>query len=1397
MASCTVAADAATPVKVPTVLICVGMAGSGKTTLMQRLVSHLHSQQKSIYVVNLDPAVTHVPFGCNIDIRDTVNYKQVMKQYNLGPNGAILTSLNLFTTKFDQVLTLIEKRAPSLDYILIDTPGQIEIFTWSASGAIITDTLAATFPTLVCYIVDTPRSAAPATFMSNMLYACSILYKAKLPLLLAFNKTDVVSHRFAVDWMADYETFQGALRDDGSFMDSYIQSMSLVLDEFYHHLRSAGVSAVTGAGMKEFFEGVDDAIGEYHKEYKPEMERMAKKRRDAEEARKKDNLAKILKEMRINSGGPSKKEGMPKNPDDEEQNTEDEETEENDEHEYEMIGASNLPDVDPRQKMEDLSIRRLAGLNGNYVTSFIAGQSPLANGLALLLIQIILILGLSRLLHIPLSYLRQPRVISEVIAGILLGPTALGRSSWFSSNFFPSSSVNALNMLANLGLILFLLMMGLELDLGNVRSKAKTSAAISAAGVITTFTLSLVVSYVFFYSNMGNTGNFGYFLLFIGVCMSVTAFPVLARILTDQKLLRTPVGVSVISAAAIDDALGWTFLALVVSLINASAPLVALWVFLIGLAFAIFMVTVVRLAIVRLFRWIGSKSNGDHHGIDPTMMMLAFLLCFTASWFTEVLGIHPIFGAFLTGLALPRENGFNVKFTERIEDLVTIVLLPLYFTYSGLKTDITTMNGMSVAYLLLVLVAVTVGKVGGCSTAAKFIGGLPLREALSVGVLMNTKGLVELIFLNIGLDAGILSQQTFAIMVLMAVITTMMTTPLVSVLYPPHVQTFFGKDDKLDAVDSTEDPSKQNEYPVLLCLTAPTVMPSMMSLLSLVRPAIHRSSPSLTPANPILPKSNPKESTPATTAQPPLHVARIILDSDRMSSTMIATADPASAARFHDTALGVFATIAAWRSIQIIPHILVSKPGRFAEDVGDAAFDNACGMVVVPFRPYSVYSSNSHRSRTSNLPPQPQSPTSARRRVSNPTWLSSFQPHSPTNMSSLDADGTKDEDLSLSDDLALQLVRRLKARVGIIVDRSEAIDPSGAWPRGKKGDVDVLVPFYGGPDDREALAIALRSAAAGSCNLKVLVMETGGDEDEVGLEGAGSGTVGRSVNGPAGHKSDVDIVENGDLSNPEVQNSTNPFPLQNNASSTGEGMSAAVGALADLFRKGSTGGGKPNDLSRKISLAVLTRKGGDNQQTQRDRTTKAKSRHELQDEEVLNRARTLASTPLYGSDGAELPPRITMVTVKLANESTDPIQPVLKAIVDDDPSMIVMGRFGPRWNQSLSSDHVLAASERTYGYATSIGSISDLVDSGSTPTLLSRVDSSAELTPGPSSPPTPASPRRGLKVETKDSHAGPTKAKKTIIHEVLGPVGGKILSDNIGRGSLFVVRKVRIPKAVV
>jgi GTPase SAR1 family protein len=251
----------------------------------------------------LDPAVLELPYEPNIDIRDTIDYKAVMKEYQLGPNGGIMTALNLFTTKFDQVLGLLETKSKDPEecpsHIIIDTPGQIEIFTWSASGAIITESIAALFPTVVVYVVDTERCKSPATFMSNMLYACSIMYKTRLPFVVAFNKTDLEPCEFALEWMQDFTVFQEALSNDESYMASLVHSMSLVLEEFYSELSVVGVSAMTGEGTDEFLEALQAATEEYETEYRVEFERLLKEKQDAKDALKEASLAKLMKDISL------------------------------------------------------------------------------------------------------------------------------------------------------------------------------------------------------------------------------------------------------------------------------------------------------------------------------------------------------------------------------------------------------------------------------------------------------------------------------------------------------------------------------------------------------------------------------------------------------------------------------------------------------------------------------------------------------------------------------------------------------------------------------------------------------------------------------------------------------------------------------------------------------------------------------------------------------------------------------------------------------------------------------------------------------------------------------------------------------------------------------------------
>jgi len=287
----------------PIVVIIIGMAGTGKTTLMHRINLSMNELNLRGYYINLDPAVKDVPYACNIDIRDTINYKEVMSQYGLGPNGAILTSLNLFATKFDQVVELLEKRSSNLDYIFIDTPGQIEAFTWSAGGQIIHELLATSFPTAILYSIDTPRCCSPTTFMSNMLYACSVLFKSKLPMLICFNKIDLCPCDMMKEWMDDYEKYQEAIDSDKEeYMGSFNRSLSLAMDEFYKNISTVGVSAATGEGMAELFAKLETCGKEFVETYLPDLQRRVAERSAVDKIKQQQDLLRLQQDIRDNQG---------------------------------------------------------------------------------------------------------------------------------------------------------------------------------------------------------------------------------------------------------------------------------------------------------------------------------------------------------------------------------------------------------------------------------------------------------------------------------------------------------------------------------------------------------------------------------------------------------------------------------------------------------------------------------------------------------------------------------------------------------------------------------------------------------------------------------------------------------------------------------------------------------------------------------------------------------------------------------------------------------------------------------------------------------------------------------------------------------------------------------------
>ena len=404
--------------------------------------------------------------------------------------------------------------------------------------------------------------------------------------------------------------------------------------------------------------------------------------------------------------------------------------------------------------------------------------------LATLLIQIMVILLLARIIGIGFRKIHQPQVIGEMVAGIILGPSLLG---WLAPNIsaqlFPPASLGFLSALSQIGLLVFMFLVGLEVNLKQLRERSHTALVTSHASILIPFLLGCLLALYLYPKLSDGSVPFTHFALFIGTAMSITAFPVLARILAERNLLRTPLGGIAIACAAIDDVTAWSILAGVVMLARASTSNKPLWLMVFGsAAYIVVMLYVVRKGLRRL------EASYQRRGeVSKDMVAVILLIIFGSSLMTEWLGIHALFGAFMVGVIMPKEHGLVAALTGKLEDITVVLLLPLFFAFTGLRTSIGLVSGWQMWFYCALIIAVAVaGKFGGASIAARS-SGMSWREAGALGVLMNTRGLVELVVLNIGLDIGIISPALFAMMVIMALVTTFMTTPLLKLIYRPPV----------------------------------------------------------------------------------------------------------------------------------------------------------------------------------------------------------------------------------------------------------------------------------------------------------------------------------------------------------------------------------------------------------------------------------------------------------------------------------------------------------------------------------------------------------------------------------------------------------------------------------
>ncbi|CDY30847.1 BnaC04g27020D [Brassica napus] len=660
------------------------------------------------------------------------------------------------------------------------------------------------------------------------------------------------------------------------------------------------------------------------------------------------------------------------------------------------------------------------------------GDNPLNFAFPLLIIQTALIIAVSRSLAVLFKPLRQPKVIAEIVGGILLGPSALGRNTTYMDRIFPTWSMPILESVASIGLLFFLFLVGLELDLSSIRRSGKRAFGIAVAGITLPFLGGVGVAFVIrstLYTAVDRPG-YAEFLVFMGVALSITAFPVLARILAELKLLTTQIGETAMAAAAFNDVAAWILLALAVALAGngegggeKKSPLVSVWVMLSGVGFVVFMLVVIRPGM----KWVAKRGSLENGVVRESFVCLTLAGVMVSGFATDLIGIHSIFGAFVFGLTIPKDGEFGQRLIERIEDFVSGLLLPLYFATSGLKTDVAKIRGaVSWGMLGLVIVTACVGKIVGTFAVAVMVK-VPAREALTLGFLMNTKGLVELIVLNIGKEKKVLNDETFAILVLMALFTTFITTPTVMAIYKPARSTHR----KLKDLSASEDSTKE-ELRILACLHGPANVSSLISVIESIRTT--------------------------KMLQLKLFVMHLMELTERSSSIIMVQKARKNGLPFvqryrhgecHSNVIGGFQAYRQLGRVAVRPITAVSPLPTMHEDICHMAETKRVTMIILPF----------HK-----------------------RW-------------NVDHDGNLPENVGHGWRLVTQRVlKNAPCSVAVLVDRGlGSIEAQSSNIDGSNVVERVCAIFFGGPDDREALELAGRMAEHPAVKVTVirfLVRET-------------------------------------------------------------------------------------------------------------------------------------------------------------------------------------------------------------------------------------------------------------------------------------------------------------------
>ncbi|MED6121067.1 hypothetical protein PIB30_026691 [Stylosanthes scabra] len=565
------------------------------------------------------------------------------------------------------------------------------------------------------------------------------------------------------------------------------------------------------------------------------------------------------------------------------------------------------------------------------------GDNPLNYAFPLLIIQTVLVLFVSRTLTFLLKPLRQPKVVAEILGGILLGPSAIGRNKHFMKLVFPSWSTPILESVASIGLLFFLFLVGIELDIRTIRRSGKKAFSIAVAGISLPFLFAMGVTFLLQKAiNFGAAHNYLQHLMFMGVSLSITAFPVLARILAELKLLTTQVGETAMAAAAFNDIAAWVLLALAVALAGGqhkTSPLTSIWVLISGVVFVAFMLVVVR----PFMNWVARQWSRQHQVIDEVYVSLTLAGVMIAGFVTDFIGIHSIFGAFVFGITIPKKGEFASSVTKRIEDFVTALLLPLYFASSGLKTDVAKLHGMEEwGLLVLVIATACVGKILGTFTVA-MMSMIPVRESLTLGFLMNTKGLVELIVLNIGKEKKVLNDEVFAILVLMALFTTFITTPIVLAIYRPSRFSATHHQPKHPTHRPLALSSSQHDLTILACVHDhhTSNIPSLITFIESIRPNYITTSTNLN-----------------------FYVMKLVELTDRSTSILTVQrhrrngfpiVKRRSQSSMHDQVAAAFQVYNGVGQVRLHHLTSVSALSTMHEDICHVAEKQGVGMIIIPF----------------------------------------------------------------------------------------------------------------------------------------------------------------------------------------------------------------------------------------------------------------------------------------------------------------------------------------------------------------------------------------------------------------------------------------------------------------